>query len=107
MYSCLLNVRHILEKVLSMQHSFEEILEKQRRDELKSVGNFVVRAVLVESVNQFSLEEVCRTQNSLKFVSKPYRPSDLLKNLKGIKMTDTFIVFSQTRGCMYHISTNI
>ena len=49
-----LNVRHILEKVLSMQHSFEEFSEKQRRVELKSVGNFVAKAVLVERANQFS-----------------------------------------------------
>ena len=55
----LLNVRHILEKVMSMQPSFEEFLEKQRRVELKSVGNFVAKTVLVESANQFSLEELC------------------------------------------------
>ena len=59
---CLLNVRHILEKVMSMQHSFEVCSEKQRRVELKSVGNFVAKAVLVESANQFSFEEMCRTQ---------------------------------------------
>ena len=37
----LLTVWHILEKVMSMQHSFEAFLEKQGRVELKSVGNFV------------------------------------------------------------------
>ena len=37
----LLTVGHILEKVRSMQHSFEALSEKQRRVELKSVGNFV------------------------------------------------------------------
>ena len=37
----LLTVRHILEKVMSMQHSFEVFSEEQRRVELKSVGNFV------------------------------------------------------------------
>ena len=58
----LLNVWHILEKVMSMQHSFEEFSEKQRRVELKSVGNFAAKTVLVESANQFSLEELCRTQ---------------------------------------------
>ena len=63
----LLNVRHILEKVMSMQHSFEELSEKQRRVELKSVGNFVAKALLVESANQFSLEEVCRTHYNLKY----------------------------------------
>ena len=40
---------------------------KQRRVELKSVGNFVPKTVLVESANQFSLEELCRTQYSLKY----------------------------------------
>ena len=33
----LLTVWHILEKVMSMQHSFEEFSEKQRRNELTSV----------------------------------------------------------------------
>ena len=38
---------------------------------------------MVESANQFSLEELSRTQYSLKYFSKPYRPSDrLYKNLK-------------------------
>ena len=37
----LLSVRHILEKAVSMQHSFEEFSEKQRRVEFKSVGNRV------------------------------------------------------------------
>ena len=62
----LLNVRHILKNVISMQHSFEEFSEKQRRVELKSVGNFVAKTVLVESANQFLLEELCRAQYSLK-----------------------------------------
>ena len=75
----LMNVRHILEKVVSMQHSFEEFSEKQRRVELKSIGNFVAKTVLVESANQFSLEELCRTQYNLKHFSKPYRPSDHLE----------------------------
>ena len=60
-------MQHILEKVLSMQHSFEEFSENQRRVELKSVGNFVAKTVFVESANQFSLEELCRTQYSLKY----------------------------------------
>ena len=79
----LLPVRHILEKVMSMKHSFEEFSEKQRRDELKSVGNFVAKTVLVESANQFSLEELCYdiVQHEI-FFSKPYRPSDLWQNLK-------------------------
>ena len=36
-----------------MRHSFEEFSEKQRRVELKSVGNFVAKTVLVESAHQF------------------------------------------------------
>ena len=63
----LLTVWHILEKVMSMQHSFEEFSEKQRRVELKSVGNFEAKTMLVKSANQFSLEELCRTQYSMKY----------------------------------------
>ena len=63
---------------MSMQHSFEEYSEKSRRVELKSVGNFIAKAVLVERANQFSLEELCRTQYGLKYFSKPYRQSDPL-----------------------------
>ena len=72
-------MRNILVKVMSMHHSFEECSEKQRRVELKSVGNLVANTVFVESANQFSLEELCRTQCSLKYFSKPFRPSDLLE----------------------------
>ena len=64
---CLLTVLHILEKVMSMQHSFEEFSEIQRRVELKSVGNFVSKTVFVESANKFSFEELCKTQYSLKY----------------------------------------
>ena len=60
-------VWYILEKVMSMQHSFEEITEKQRRVELKSVGNFVAKTVFVESANQISLEELCRTQYNMTY----------------------------------------
>ena len=56
---------------------------KHRRTELESAGNFVAKTVLVESANQFSLEELCRTECSLKyFFTQPYRPSDLLQTLK-------------------------
>ena len=63
----LLTVWQILEKFMSMQHSNEEFSEKQRRVELRSVGNFVAYSVLVESANQFSLGELCRTQYSMKY----------------------------------------
>ena len=45
---------------------------KQRRVELKSVGNFVAKTVLVESANKFSLEELCRTQYSLKYFCRSH-----------------------------------
>ena len=65
---------YTLKKSVSMQHNFEEFSEKQRRVELKSVRNFVAKTVLFESANKFSsLEELCRTQCSLKYFSKPYR----------------------------------
>ena len=67
MYLKLLNVRNILEKVMSMQHNFEEFSEKHGRAELKSVGNFVAKTALVESTNRISQEELCRTQYSLKY----------------------------------------
>ena len=82
---CLLNVRHILEKVMSMQHSFEEFSDKQRRVELKSVGNFVVKAVLFESANQFSLEDRCRTQYSLKYFRSHIDHQTLWKNLNVLE----------------------
>ena len=69
---------------MSMQQSLEAFSEKKEiRVELKPVGNVVAKTVLVERVNRISLEEVCRTQYSLKYFSKPYRPSDRLeKTLK-------------------------
>ena len=45
----------------------------------KYVGYFVAMTVLVESENQFSLEELCRTQYKLKYFAKPYCPSDRLE----------------------------
>ena len=70
---------HMLKKSVSMQQHFDQFVGKERILELKSVGNFVAKAVFVESANQFSLEELCRTQYSLKYFSKPYRPSDPLE----------------------------
>ena len=73
MYLKLFSTRGIfIKKSVSMQQHFERFVGKQRRVELKSVGNFVAKAVLVERANQFSLEELCRTQYSLKYFSKPY-----------------------------------
>ena len=61
-----------------MQQHFKQFVGKPRRVELKYVGNFVAKALLAESANKFSLEELCRTQYSLNYFSKPYRPSDRL-----------------------------
>ena len=61
-----MNVRHTFEKVAPMQQSFEEFSEKQRRVELKFVGNFVAKTLLFKSANQFSFEEPYMTHYSLK-----------------------------------------
>ena len=66
----LLNVQHILEKVMSMQHSFEGFSEKQRRVGLKSVGNLVAKTVLVESANQFSFTKMVYTSLYLNFIGR-------------------------------------
>ena len=56
----LLTVLHILEKVMSMLHSFEEFSKKQRRFELKSVGNFEAKTALVESEISFHWKSCVR-----------------------------------------------
>ena len=71
-------------KKLCQCNTVSSFQKKQRRVELKSVGNFVAKTVLVESANQFSLEELCRTQYSMKYFLKPYRPSYLWQNLKVV-----------------------
>ena len=80
----------MLKKSVSMQQHFEQFVGKQRRVTLESVGNFVAKTVLVESANRFSLEELCRTQYSLKYFSKPYRPSNhlLCKNLNWLHVPE-------------------
>ena len=40
-----------VEKSVSLQQYFEQVVRKQRRVELKSVENFVAKTVLVESAN--------------------------------------------------------
>ena len=115
----LLNVRHILENVMSMQQSFEEFSEKHRRVELKYVGNFVAKTVLVESANQFSLEELCWTKYNLKYFSKSYRPSDRLEKptlLRGlfkeaqkilVKLFQTWLrLFKKRRCCQCKIEVS-
>ena len=89
------NVRHMLNKSVSMQQHFEQFVMKQRRVELKSVGNVVAKEELVESANQFSLEELCRTHYILIYFSKPYRPSDPLEK------TLNFLRVFCCRKCAY------
>ena len=70
-----------------MQQNFEQFVGKQRTVELKTVGNCVAKTVLVESAKQFSFEDLCRTQYSLKYFSYQCRPSSRLKNLKRFNIS--------------------
>ena len=47
-----------------MQQNFEQFVGKQKNVELKYVGNFLAKTVLVESENKFSLDELCRTSTA-------------------------------------------
>ena len=79
------NVWHMLKKSVSMQQHFEQFVGKQRRVELKPVGQLVAKTVLVEIAKQFLSEELCRTQNSLKYFFEAIlsiRPSE--KNLNEV-----------------------
>ena len=51
-----------LEKSCVIATLFRRGFRKKQKVELKYVGNFVAKTVLGESANQFSLEELCRTQ---------------------------------------------
>ena len=79
-------------------------MEKQRRLELKYVGNCVAKAVLVDSANQFSLEELCRTQYNLTYFSKRYRQSDPLektlmyKTFRNCNTKNVYSCFSSARN---------
>ena len=73
------NVWHILKKSVSMQQHFEQVVGKHRILEGKYLGNSEAEPLRLDCVNQLSLEELCRTQYSLKYFSKPYRPSDHLE----------------------------
>ena len=61
-----------VEKNVSVQQHFEQFVRKQRRVELKFVGYFVAKTVLVENANQFSWEELCRTQYILKYLFRSH-----------------------------------
>ena len=74
---------------------------KQRRVELKSVGNFVAKTVLDESANQFSLEELCRTQYSLKYFFRSHVDHQtygktLITEIQGINASDIYAISSGT-----------
>ena len=62
-----------------MQQDFEQYVGKQRRLEGKYLGIAEAEPLRFVCVNQFSLEELCRTPYSLKYFSKPYRPSHRLE----------------------------
>ena len=64
--------------------------KKQRRVELKFVGNFVAKRVLVESANQFSLEELCRTQYSKKYF---FRSHVVLQTYGKTLRCEAYILF--------------
>ena len=69
-------------KVMSMQLSFEEFSEKQRRVESKSVGDFVAKRVLVEVQISFHWKSCVGHSTAWNIFWKPCRPSDLWQNLK-------------------------
>ena len=69
---------HVEKKVL-MQHHFEQFVEKQRILEGKYLDISEANPLRFDCVNQFSLEKPCRTQYSLKYFSKPDRPSNRLE----------------------------
>ena len=62
-----------------MQQHFEQFVGKQRRVELKSVRNFVAKAVLVEVQNSFHSKICLGHSKYLTYFLKPYRPSDRLE----------------------------
>ena len=64
-------MRHILKK-LCQCNTVSKFSENQRRVELKSVWNFVARAVLVESANQVSLEAISTIRPSGKTLMYQY-----------------------------------
>ena len=76
---------------------------------LKSVGNFVAKTVLVESANQFILEELCRTKNCLKYffeVISSIRPSGktlklLCTNINYCLTTSPYIIKQSFSLCTY------
>ena len=61
-----------------MHQHFEQFVGKQRRLEGKYLGISEAEPLRFDCVNQFSLEELCRTQYSLKYFLKPYQPLDRL-----------------------------
>ena len=80
----------MLKKVCPCNNILNNLGGKLRRVSLKYVGHFVAKAVFDESANQFSFEEMCRTQCSLKYRShieaiSSIRPSGKILNLKMLR----------------------
>ena len=79
--TCFQRVAHV-EKSVSMQQHCEQFVGKQRRFELKSVGNIVAKTVMVESANQFPMEELCSRQYNLKYYRSHIVHQTVWKNLQ-------------------------
>ena len=75
LYVCLLNVGVLSKKGVSMQRGFEEVLEKQRWLELKSIGNSEAKTVCGKYKSVFIGHSKGRT-----IISMPYRPTNCLSN---------------------------
>ena len=77
-FVCFQRKTHV-KKRMSMQQRFKQCMGKQRRLEGKYLDISEAEPLRFDCVNQFSLEELCRTQYSLEYFSKPYRPPDRQK----------------------------
>ena len=64
-----------------------------------TVGNFVDKKVLVESANQFSLEELCRTQYSLKYFFRSH--VDHQTYCKTLNIKTIQIVYDKTHDMLF------
>ena len=77
-------------------------MRKQRRVELKSVGNFVGKTVLVASANQFSLEELCMTQYILKNNFRSHIDHQTLWKILNRLPRYTYLNFAMQKGTIYY-----
>ena len=65
-----------------MQQHFVQFVGKQIRLEWEYLGISEAEPLRFDCAKQFSLEELCKTQYSLKYFSKSYSPYDRL-DLQG------------------------